>query len=86
MAPHHIEESRSIPSYFLAQFSQRDKLTRACRHLHLFTAAVQIGELHQQHIQFAGVLIQGLQRSFDPRNIAVVIGAPDINDAIKTAL
>ncbi len=84
-AAHHVEEARRILAHLLAQLAQGDELAGAGGHLQLFAAAVEDGELHQQHVQLVGIVTQSLERRLHPRHVAVVIGTPDIDDPLETA-
>jgi predicted ATP-grasp superfamily ATP-dependent carboligase len=43
-------------------------------------------ELHQGHLQLAGIEFQRLDAPGDARNVAVVVGAPDVDHLVETAL
>ncbi len=83
---HDIEEARRVVAHFLAQLAQGDEFAGACGHLHLLATAIEDGELHQQHVQLGGVVAQGGQRGLHARHIAVMVGAPDVDDTRITAL
>ena len=84
-APHHIEISRGINAHFIDQMFERDELTGAGRHRDLFAATHQGRELHQYDIKLVIVEVQRLEGRPHARDITVMIGAPDVHHAIKTA-
>jgi hypothetical protein len=85
-AAHHIEEARGVAADLLAQLAQGHEVAGAGGHLHLLAAAVEHRELHQQHVEPLGVVAERGQRGLHARHVAVVVGAPDVDDALEAAL
>ena len=81
-----VEETAGIIAHFAAQFAQGDKFARAGGHRCLLAVAVEHRELHQGHLQLVGGQVECLDGAGDAGNVAVVVGAPDIDDLVETTL
>ena len=80
---HHVEETCGVVAHFPAQLAQGDELPGTGGHGDLLPAPPETGELYQQHVQALGIVAQGRQCRLDPRHVAVVIGTPDVDDALE---
>ncbi|OQA34525.1 MAG: hypothetical protein BWY57_00381 [Betaproteobacteria bacterium ADurb.Bin341] len=81
-----IEKAASVIANLAAQFAQGNEFSGARGHRRLLAISVEHGKLYQRYLQFFGVKPKGGERPLDPRNIAVVISTPDIDDLVKPAL
>ncbi len=86
VAAHDVEQPCRVVAHFLAQVAQSDELARAGRHLRLFPAAEQRHELHQAHFEGLDRAAERSQAGAQPGDIAVMIGAPDVQQMIEAAL
>ena len=84
--PERIEEAAGVVADLAAQLAQRDELAGARGHRGLLAVAVKHGELDQRHLQLVGVEVECLDGTADARNVAVVVGAPDVDDLVEAAL
>ena len=82
----HVEKTAGVVADLGAQCAQSDEFAGARRHLRLLSVAVQHGELHECDIELARIEAERLQGTLDAWDIAVMIGAPDIDHAVKTTL
>ncbi len=56
------------------------------RHFRLLAATIQRHDLHEQNLEAFGRAAERDQGRTQPRNVAVMIGAPDINEVLEAAL
>ncbi len=82
----HVEEAAGIVAHFFAQLAQGDELAGARTHGGLLALAVEHGKLHQRHLEPGFVQAEGLDRPLHARDVAVVVGAPDVDHAREAAL
>src|SRR5690606_36242511 len=85
VAAHHVEEAGGVGADFLAQLAQGDEAAGAGGHLHALAAAEQDGELHQLHLDLRRIQTQALGRGLEPGDVAVVVGAEDVDGALAAA-
>ena len=84
--PHIEEEPRGIDGHVIQQVGQCDGAAAALAHAVGLAVLHQPHQLHQHDIQLVPVQADGIHGAFEPGNVAVVVGAPDIDDPLKAAL
>ena len=82
----HVEEAAGVVADLVAQLAQGDELAGAGGHRRLLAVAVEHRELHQRHVELLGRQAQRLQGALHAGDVAVVVGAPDVDDAVEAAL
>ncbi len=83
---HEVEEARRIHPHLVHQFAQRDELPRPRRHAHLLVAAVERHQLRDHHLQRLGRVAQRLHRRLDAADVAVMIGAEDVDEPVEASI
>ena len=83
---HDVKEARGVAADVFAQLLERHELTRAGRHRYLFTLFEQVGKLHQVYLEVIRDIAQRRKRGLDPRDVTVVIGTPDVDDLVESAI
>ncbi len=81
-----IEKARRVVADLLAQLAQRDEFAGAGGHRRLLAVAIKHRELDQGDGELVGIQADGLQRALYPRDVAMVIGAPDVDDPVESAV
>ena len=77
-----------INGYFLDQIAHRLKLAEALRHDHRLAVFKQIHLLRDNNFErLAGVFAEteSLERSRQAGDVAMMVGAPDVDDGLKSA-
>jgi hypothetical protein len=82
----HVEEAGGVVAHLGAQVAQGDVLAGAGGHGGLLAVAVEHGELDQGHGQALRIDAGGGQSALHPGDVAVVVGAPDVDDAVEAPL
>ncbi len=81
------EKARRIDRDLVQQVGERQALAGALGHADDLAALHHAHELHEHDLQAAGaVQAERVQRVLQARHVAVVVRAPDIDDAVKAAL
>jgi hypothetical protein len=80
-----IEEAAGIVADIFAQRAQGDEIARTRRHLGLPARAIEHGKLHQRHFEHIRIKPQSADCAPDSWNIAVMVGSPDVDDALEAA-
>ncbi len=83
-APHNVEKSGGIIADFTSQLAQSHEFALTRGHERLFTAAVQMNHLHDGHLERVRVFAQRRQGAFHPRDVAVVIGPPHVDNPLES--
>ena len=84
--PHIEEEPRGIDGHVIQQVGQCDGAAAALAHAVGLAVLHQPHQLHQHDIQLVPVQADGIHGALEPGDVAVVVGAPDIDDPLKAAL
>ena len=82
---HDEEIPRRVPADFFDEFAERDALAGPFGHLDQLTALVQRHHLQDQHFQPPGVVAQSSHGGFHAGDVAMVVGAPDVDDFFEAA-
>ena len=85
-AAHDEEIACRIRSDFFNELIESDRLARPLAHLDQLTIAIEADHLENEDLQMAGIVPQGLHGRFHTGNVAVMIGAPKVDDAVKATL
>ena len=83
---HEEEIAGGVHADLLVQVAQGDELAAPLRHLHLFPAPHHLHQLHQRDVEEFGRIAQGGEHCPHPGDVAVMIGAPDVDDAVEPAV
>ncbi len=83
---HEEEKPRRVASDFLEHVFESNEFAGAFAHAHRFAAAGELDHLDQHHLQSVGIVTQALHRRLQARHIAMMIGAPDIDQFGKLTL
>ena len=86
VAAHQVKKAAGIVADFGAQLPQRHELRLALAHGDFFRAAEQAHELDQRRLQAIARLTHGDQTGAHARDVTVVVGAEDVDEARKAAL
>ena len=83
----HIEEEAcAVDGHFLQQVGQGDGVAGALGHPDGLAVLHQVDHLHQDHVQAAAVQADGVHGALHAGDVAVVVGAPDVDGLVKAAL
>ena len=79
------EVARDVRANLLDQVPQRDEIAGALAELHLFSAALDPNQLHEDHLEEVGSVTQTLEDGLHTLHVTVVIGTPDIDGRVEPA-
>ena len=83
--PHHEIVARRVPAHLVDDLPQGDELAGPRRHGHGLPLPEQAHELDKDDLQRLPLSPEGLDAGMDPWDVAVVIGAPDVDDEVEPA-
>ena len=76
--------SGGVHRHLVQQVGEGDGLAGALAHLHQLAVPQQLHQLHQHDVQpSAAVQAQGVQRPLQTGHVAVMVRAPDVDDAVE---
>lgn len=81
-----VREASGIRTDLVEHIAELDDVTRALGDLHLDAVLHQPHELRDGHLELLGSVPERLDRRPHPSDVAVVIGAPHIDEQIEAAL
>ena len=78
------EEAGGVHAHLVQQVVEGDGVAGALGHTDGLAVPHELHQLHQHDLQPVGaVQAQGVQGAFQPGHMAVVVGAPDVDDPVK---
>ena len=78
------EVTAGVDGNFVEQVRERNGLARALGHTHDLAVAHELNELHQHDVEAVGpVEAQRVHRALHTGHVAVVVGAPDVDDLVE---
>ena len=80
--PRQEKVAAGVLAHFVHQFPQGDEIARALGGAHRFMAPFQGHHLGDKHRELLRVNAQGRHGGFHPHHMALVVGAPDVNDPV----
>ena len=80
------EPARRVDADLGDQLVEADELARALGHLRPLAALHQVDELHDDQLELVAVTAERLEHRLDALDIAMVVGAPDVDQPVEAAL
>ena len=78
------EPAGGVHGDLVQQVVKADGLAGALAHAHHLAVPQQLHQLHQHDVQLLGAVeVQGVQRALQTGHVAVVVGAPDVDDPVE---
>ena len=79
------EEARGVDADVVEHVVERDELALALGHLRLLTALDQVDQLHDHELEPVALAAERLPGGQHARDVAVVVGAPRVDEAVEFA-
>ena len=73
------DEARAVYGHLVEQVAELDRLTGTLTHGNDLSVADELDQLHEQDIELIAVIADGVHRALETHDMAVVIGAPDVD-------
>ncbi len=78
--------ARGVDADALDELAQEDDVAAPLRHPPLLAALDDVDELVDEHLHPVGVVAEHGRRSLQPSDVAVVVGAEDVDRPVEAAL
>ena len=86
MAALEHEEARRVGADVVDQLVEGDEVAAALRHLRPLPALDHVDQLHDRHLERVRVEAEGREPRAQPLDVAVVVGAEDVDQPVGAAI
>ena len=80
------EETRAVNGNLLEKIAELDRLAGTLAHLNKLAVTHELNELHKHDVELVAVVADGVHSALHPHNVAVVVGAPNVDKSFKSAV